>query len=46
VLLYSSNDEDALRLSAARLGAGGFACKGDPASLRHAVRELLGRASA
>jgi len=34
VVFYSSNDEDALRSSVARLGAHGYISKGNPASLR------------
>ncbi len=37
VLLYSSNDEDALRRAAARLEIDGYVCKGDPAELRRKV---------
>jgi len=44
VLLLSSNDEDALRRSAERVGAAGFVCKGDPTDLRRRVRSMLGRA--
>ncbi len=43
VLLLSSNDEDALRRSAEKVGAAGFVCKGDPADLRRRVRSVLGR---
>jgi CheY-like chemotaxis protein len=41
VLLYSSNDEDALRRSAARLEIDGYVCKGDPAELRRKVSRAL-----
>jgi CheY-like chemotaxis protein len=43
VLLYSSNEEDALRRSALRLGLGadGFVAKGDPQMLREAVGRAL-----
>lgn len=46
ILLYSSNDEDALRSSAIRLGLGpdGWVAKGDPAALRRAVGRVLGAA--
>lgn len=37
VLLYSSNDEDALRRAASRLDIDGYVCKGDPAELRRKV---------
>jgi CheY-like chemotaxis protein len=37
ILLHSSNDAEALRRSAARLGVEGFVCKGDPAELRRKV---------
>jgi CheY-like chemotaxis protein len=43
VLLYSSNDEDTLRESAARVGALGYVCKGDGTMLRRRVRESLAR---
>ena len=41
VLLYSSNDEDALRRTANRLGIDGYVCKGDPEELRHKVGRAL-----
>jgi PleD family two-component response regulator len=41
VLLYSSNDEVALRRSAARLDIDGYVCKGDPAELRRKVSRAL-----
>jgi DNA-binding NarL/FixJ family response regulator len=41
VLLYSSNDEDALRRSADRLELDGYVCKGDPAELRVKVSRAL-----
>jgi DNA-binding NarL/FixJ family response regulator len=41
VLLYSSNDEDALRRAAARLDIDGYVCKGDPAELRRKVSRAL-----
>jgi len=34
VVFYSSNDEDSLRASVARLGAHGYICKGNPGNLR------------
>ena len=34
VVFYSSNDEDALRASVAKLGAHGYISKGNPANLR------------
>ncbi len=34
VVFYSSNDEDSLRASVAKLGAHGYITKGNPASLR------------
>ena len=47
VLLYSSNDEDALRKAAARLDIDGYVCKGDPDELRRKVsRALAARARA
>ncbi len=42
VLLYSSNDEDALRRAAERLQLDGYVCKGDPAELRRKVSRALG----
>jgi DNA-binding NarL/FixJ family response regulator len=36
-LLYSSNDEEALRASVQRHGANGYVCKGDIAGLRRKV---------
>jgi CheY-like chemotaxis protein len=42
VLLYSSNDEDALRTAAARLGVAGFVCKGDVRELYRKVEAVLG----
>lgn len=42
VLLYSSNDEDALREAAARLDIDGYVCKGDPDELRRRVARVLG----
>jgi CheY-like chemotaxis protein len=42
ILLHSSNDEDALRASAKRLGADGYVCKGDLPALRRALTRVLG----
>jgi CheY-like chemotaxis protein len=41
VLLYSSNDEDALRKAATRLEIDGYVCKGDPEELRRKVGRAL-----
>ena len=41
VLLYSSNDEESLRRTAAELGTHGYVMKGDPHALRAAVRRAL-----
>jgi CheY-like chemotaxis protein len=41
VLLYSSNDEQALREAAERLGIAGYVPKGDPAQLRRKVAAVL-----
>ena len=41
VLLYSSNDEDALRKAARRLEIDGYVCKGDPDELRRKVGRAL-----
>jgi CheY-like chemotaxis protein len=43
VLIHSSNDEEVLRATSARLGTDGFVAKGDPAALRAAVRAALYR---
>jgi CheY-like chemotaxis protein len=43
ILLHSSNDEEALRDAAARLGIDGYVCKGDPAQLRRKVADALRR---
>lgn len=43
VAFYSSNDEDSLRRLARQAGAVGYICKGDGASLRRRVKELLER---
>jgi CheY-like chemotaxis protein len=40
VVLYSSNDESALRAAAARLGAAGYVCKGDLPALRRTLARL------
>lgn len=40
VIFYSSNDESALRAAAARLGAAGYACKGDLPALRRVLARL------
>lgn len=41
ILLHSSNDEEALRAAAERLGLAGYVCKGDPVSLRRRVSQAL-----
>jgi len=41
VVLYSSNDELSLHRAAREVGAEGFVAKGDGATLRRRVRELL-----
>lgn len=41
VVLHSSNDEDALRRSASRLGAAGYACKGDVRGLLRVMEQVL-----
>jgi CheY-like chemotaxis protein len=41
VVLFSSNDEEQLRAAAKRLGAAGWACKGDLAGLRRVLDRLL-----
>ncbi|WP_242394964.1 response regulator [Anaeromyxobacter oryzisoli] len=41
VLLYSSNDEQALREAAERLGIAGYVPKGDPGQLRRKVAAVL-----
>ena len=46
VILHSSNDEEALRLAARRLGADGYACKGDLAGLRRILARVLEEAPA
>lgn len=43
VMLYSSNDEDALRDAARRLQLDGYICKGNPATLRLRVAAILAR---
>lgn len=43
VMLYSSNDEDALRAAARRLQLDGYICKGNPATLRLRVAAILAR---
>lgn len=43
VLLYSSNDEDALREASRRLQLDGYICKGNPATLRLRVAAALAR---
>ena len=43
VMLYSSNDEDALRDTARRLRLDGYICKGNPATLRLRVAAMLAR---
>jgi CheY-like chemotaxis protein len=42
ILLYSSNDEEALREAADRLGLPGYVCKGDPQELTRKVELVLG----
>jgi CheY-like chemotaxis protein len=41
VLLYSSNDEEALRRAAERLGVLGYVCKGDPEELRRKLARVF-----
>lgn len=41
VVLHSSNDEAALRAAAARLGAAGYACKGDLRALERVLAKVL-----
>ncbi|HTN51246.1 MAG TPA: response regulator [Anaeromyxobacter sp.] len=41
--LYSSNDEEALRWAAVRLGIDGYVCKGDVEALRKTVAGALAR---
>jgi len=43
VMLYSSNDEDALRDAARRLQLDGYICKGSPSTLRLKVAAVLTR---
>jgi PleD family two-component response regulator len=43
VMLYSSNDEDALREASKRLQLDGYICKGNPATLRLRVAAVLSR---
>ena len=43
VMLYSSNDEDALREASRRLRLDGYICKGNPATLRLRVAAMLAR---
>ena len=43
VMLYSSNDEDALRDASRRLQLDGYVCKGNPATLRLRVASVLAR---
>jgi DNA-binding response OmpR family regulator len=43
VMLYSSNDEDALRDAARRLQLDGYICKGSPSTLRLKVAAVLAR---
>lgn len=43
VMLYSSNDEDALREASLRLQLDGYICKGNPATLRLRVASILAR---
>jgi len=40
VVLFSSNDESALRAAALRLGADGYVCKGDLPGLRRVLQRL------
>jgi CheY-like chemotaxis protein len=41
VIFFSSNDEEALRGAARRLGAAGWACKGDLTGLRRVLERVL-----
>lgn len=43
VMLYSSNDEDALREASRRLQLDGYICKGNPSTLRLRVAAVLAR---
>lgn len=43
VVLYSSNDEDALRAASRRLQLDGYICKGSPGTLRMRVASILSR---
>lgn len=43
VMLYSSNDEDALRETSKRLQLDGYICKGSPSSLKLRVAAVLSR---
>lgn len=43
VVLYSSNDEDALRATTRRLQLDGYICKGSPSALRMRVASILSR---
>ena len=43
VMLYSSNDEDALRAASKRLQLDGYVCKGSPSTLRLRVASVLAR---
>lgn len=43
VMLYSSNDEDALRAESRRLQLDGYVCKGSPNTLRLRVASVLAR---
>lgn len=45
LILYSSNDEDILRLMVREQELDGYICKGSPSQLRNRVRILLDRAS-
>lgn len=42
-MLYSSNDEDALRDTSRRLQLDGYICKGKPATLRLRIASVLAR---
>lgn len=43
MMLYSSNDEDALRETSQRLQLAGYICKGSPQTLRLRVASVLAR---
>jgi CheY-like chemotaxis protein len=41
ILLHSSNDEDILRQAVIQCGANGYVCKGDVATLRRKIAQVL-----